>query len=194
MENTILIVDDEPSVLSSIKRSLVQLQYTVYTAENANEALEVLRQQEFKVILTDEKMPLITGSKLLSIVKKQFPNVVRTMLTGQNNTETALNAVNQGEIYKFLIKPWNSVDLSLTILSAVKKYNLESLNRKLLNKVKCLQLNLRILEKRDPTISRLEKNEEGLLMTPEITQSELSQLILECERDLRLENLVLHDF
>ena len=194
MENTILIVDDEPSVLSSIKRSLVQLQYTVYTAENADEALGVLRQQEFKVILTDEKMPLITGSKLLSIIKKEFPNVVRTMLTGQTNTETAMNAVNQGEIYRFLIKPWNSVDLCLTILSAFKKYNLESLNRKLLNKVKCLQLNLRILEKRDPTISKLVKNDEGLLMTPEITQSELSQFVLECERDFRLGNIVLHDF
>lgn len=194
MENTILIVDDESSVLSSIKRSLVQLQYTVYTAQNANEALVILRQLEFKVILTDEKMPLITGSKLLSILKKEFPNVVRIMLTGQTNTETAMNAVNQGEIYKFLIKPWNSVDLCLTILSAVKKYNLESLNRKLLNKVRCLQLNLRILEKRDPSISKLEKNEEGLLITPEITKSGLSQLILESERDFRLGNIVGDEF
>ena len=172
MDASILIVDDEPAVISALKRALIEEPLNVYTAKNGMEGLEVLKANKVKIVISDEKMPVMAGSEFLSRVKTMFPETVRIMLTGQANIEAAMKAVNSGEIYRFFTKPWNDVELKLAIRSAIEKYNLESENRKLLKTVKRQTSELKQLENLYPGIATLNKDEEGNLILPDISGEE----------------------
>ncbi len=87
--------------------------------------MEILRKNHIKVVISDEKMPEITGSEFLSIVKQRFPETIWIMLTGHASIEAAMKAVNEGEIYKFFVKPWDNIQLKFAIQSALDKYNME---------------------------------------------------------------------
>jgi signal transduction histidine kinase len=121
----ILIVDDEPNVTSTIKRLVTDEPFEVYTASSGPEGLEILTAHSTKVVISDEMMPGMSGSEFLSQVRRQFPNVIRIMLTGHASIDAAMKAINEGEIYRFFTKPWNDLDLLFSIRSAVEKYDLE---------------------------------------------------------------------
>lgn len=121
----LLIVDDESSVLNAIKRLFVDDPYDIYTAGNGEEGLNILKAHKVHVVISDEKMPVMPGSEFLSIVKKEFPDIVRIMLTGQAGLEAAIKAINEGSIYKFLTKPWDDKELKSAVNSAIVKYNLK---------------------------------------------------------------------
>ena len=111
-EKTILIVDDEPNVLNSLKRLLNPRGYKVLTAEGGSEALELLSaNSDICIVLTDYQMPLITGVDLLFEVRRYFPEVGGIILSGQADLSTVINAFNSGAIYKFLEKPWDNDQL-----------------------------------------------------------------------------------
>ena len=151
MQDSILLVDDEPNVISSVKRALLDQPYEIYSAGSGAEGLKLLDQKQIKVIISDEMMPVMTGAEFLSAVKKQrMPETLRIMLTGHASLEAAMNAVNSGEIYRFFVKPWNDIELKLAIRSALEKYNLEAENRRLLKIVKRQALDLKLLERKYP--------------------------------------------
>ncbi|MEW5745188.1 MAG: response regulator [Nitrospirota bacterium] len=133
-QDKILIIDDEPPVLASLRRALSEEPYRVLTAESAAAGLELLRQHTAKVVISDERMPGMSGSELLTAVRNQFPYTVRIILTGHADAGAAMRAINQGEIYRFITKPWNDLELKLLIRSAIEKYNLEEANRGLIIK------------------------------------------------------------
>ncbi len=153
MKDSILIVDDNPNVLSALKRSLIDEPVNVYTAGSGVEGLNILKQHKMKVVISDEMMPGIKGTELLSIVKDRYPETLRIILTGHASLEAAISAVNNGEIYRFFTKPWNEIDLKFVIRSALDKYNLEEENRRLLKTVKRQTTELKSLEKRYSGIS-----------------------------------------
>ncbi len=124
MEKVLLLVDDEPNILSSLSRLLRDQGYTILTAENADEASEHLAQQTVGVIVCDQNMPETTGIEFLSVVRQTTPNTVRIVLTGQNDTEVVVNAINQGAIYKFLLKPWDDEQFKSTIEDAFDLFEL----------------------------------------------------------------------
>ncbi|MDH4028104.1 MAG: response regulator [Nitrospirota bacterium] len=168
MDVSILIVDDEPAIISALKRALIEEPFEIFTAKNGMEGLEVLNANKIKIVISDEKMPGMTGSEFLSRVKELFPETIRIMLTGAASIESAMKAVNRGEIYRFFTKPWNDVELKLAIRSAIEKYDLEAENTRLLDTIKRQSCELEQLEKLYPGIASLDKDEDGNLVLPDM--------------------------
>ncbi|MCK5172311.1 MAG: response regulator, partial [Planctomycetes bacterium] len=112
---TVLFVDDEEKVLASLERTLRDEPYNILFACSGKETLEILRQQEVHVIVTDMRMPEMSGLELLRTVKTNYPHIIRMVLSGDANTDTLLGSINQGEIYRFIPKPWKSNELKTII-------------------------------------------------------------------------------
>ena len=177
MEHAILLVDDEPDVAAALTRALMDEPYDVSSSQGGEYALQVMASRQFKVVISDERMPGMGGAEFLSIVRERFPDTVRIMLTGHASLESTMKAVNSGEIYRFFTKPWNDTELKLAIRSAIEKYDLEAENRRLLKTVKHQAAELRALEQRYPGISRIEKDEQGTVVLPEMADDEIALLI-----------------
>ena len=128
----ILFVDDEPNVTSALKHMLRKERYDIFTADSAKEALEILGRDPVDIVVSDEKMPGMSGSELLTKVRREYPDTIRIILTGQASALAAMNAINKGEIYRFLTKPCNGLDLLITIRRALEYKQLVEKSRKLL--------------------------------------------------------------
>ena len=124
-QRTILFIDDEDKVLNSLKRGLIDEPYKSLFATSGKEALEILEKNEVHIIVTDMRMPEMSGLELLRIVKEKYPHIVRLVLSGYTQITTLLTAINQGEIYKFITKPWKLEEEFKSVLKqAVDHYNL----------------------------------------------------------------------
>jgi len=183
MSNKILLVDDEANVLSALKRALFDSSFQIESVTSGEQALEIMKDQTFKVVVSDERMIGMQGSEFLSQVRAKYPNTVRIILTGHASIEAAIKAVNQGEIYRFFSKPWNDNELKFAIRSAVEKYDLEAENRRLLATIKQQSLEIKVLERRFPGITRVEKDDQGVFVLPDIPEDEIKQMLAECERE-----------
>lgn len=135
-----LLVDDEPNVLSSLKRVFRKESYQVSTASNADEALDILSKSDHQLVISDFKMPGMNGAQFLQEAKKLYPQMIRIMLTGQADTDAVMSAIKDGAVYKFILKPWNDDDLRVTVALAFEQYELIKKNNELkkqnLNKAK----------------------------------------------------------
>ena len=126
-ERTILFVDDEEKVLKSLQRGLLDEPYHCLFANSGKEALEILESNDVHVICTDMRMPEMNGLELLRIVKEKYPNVVRLVLSGYTQVGMLLTAINQGEIFKFITKPWKlEEEFKAIIDQAIDYYNLRA--------------------------------------------------------------------
>ncbi|BCS98400.1 hypothetical protein DSLASN_40320 [Desulfoluna limicola] len=128
---TILFVDDEAGVLAAMQRIFRKENYRILTASSGEEALECLGKEEVHVIISDHRMPGITGADLLRQIKQDYPNTIRIMLTGHADVGAIMGAVNEGAVYKFITKPWNDEDLRITVGLALEQYDLIRENRAL---------------------------------------------------------------
>ncbi len=185
MEDNILIVGDEIRIVSAIRRALIDEPYDVLSAGSGTEGLKVLESMPVKVVISDERMPGMTGSEFLGIVKRRYPRVIRIMLTGHASLEAAMKAVNDGEIYRFFTKPWNDLELRLAVRSALERFNLEEENRRLLGIVKRQAMELKVLEKRYPEITKLQRDERGNIVVDDIPDEEFNKVLKECEARFR---------
>ncbi|MBW8039007.1 MAG: response regulator [Planctomycetes bacterium] len=126
-KRTVLFVDDEEKILRSLKRSLMDEPYETLFANSGKEALEILQQHEAHVIVSDIRMPEMDGLELLKIVKEEFPHIIRLVLSGCSEADNILNAINNGEVLRFITKPWKSDgNLKTTIRQAIEYYDLHS--------------------------------------------------------------------
>ncbi len=116
----VLCVDDEPNILSSLRRMLTMEGFQVTTAENGATALALMGKEKFNVLLSDMQMPQMNGAQLLEVARQQHPHTMRLLLTGAADVNSAIAAINQGEIYRYLTKPWNDAELSGVIKSAIE--------------------------------------------------------------------------
>ncbi|BCO08225.1 response regulator receiver modulated metal-dependent phosphohydrolase [Desulfolithobacter dissulfuricans] len=133
MTEKILLVDDEVNVLQSLTRQL-RKRFATHTATSGDEALQILKKEgPFAVIVSDMRMPGMDGIQLLSRVKDLYPETIRIMLTGNADQETAIKAVNKGNIFRFLTKPCSSGTLILALTMALHQYRVESAERNLLD-------------------------------------------------------------
>jgi len=134
MTDKILFVDDEENVLQSMKRQL-RKRFPMQTAMSGDEALQILKEKgPFAVIVSDMRMPGMTGVELLSRVKILYPETVRIMLTGNADQETAMEAVNDGQIFRFLTKPCSTAILVPALALAQRQYRLITAEKELLQK------------------------------------------------------------
>jgi DNA-binding NtrC family response regulator len=184
MNDLILLVDDEAHVLSALSRALIDEPFEIITATSGSQALDLMEGRIIKAIVSDERMVGMQGSELLAEVKRRSPQTVRILLTGHATMDAAMRAVNVGEIYRFFLKPWDDSQLRFALLSAIEKYDLEDENRRLLATVKSQALELRVLERRYPGISRVQRNAKGTCVLPDIAEDELAKIIEECETEL----------
>ncbi|MEO0442559.1 MAG: response regulator [Pseudomonadota bacterium] len=124
---TLLFVDDEKRILTAL-RSTFRRKYDVYTANGATEALSILENTKIDVIVSDQRMPGMLGNELLAQVHKHHPNTMRLLLTGFMDKEAIINTINEGEIYRFINKPWKSEEIQKIIAEAAlaSKYSLDS--------------------------------------------------------------------
>lgn len=128
----ILLVDDERNVLRSLERLFLEEEYEVVTAVSGQEGLELLEQAgPFQLIISDYRMPSMNGVEFLSEVCRRWPDTERMILSGYADTAAIVAAINEGQIYKFIAKPWNDDDLLLTVREALDRFNLKASNRRL---------------------------------------------------------------
>jgi putative nucleotidyltransferase with HDIG domain len=118
-QHKVLCVDDEPNILSALRRMLSLEGFEVFTAESGAQALGLLANESVHVIISDMQMPGMDGSELLEQVRQQWPQTMRLMLTGASDVSGAIDAINQGAIYRYIAKPWNDAELIGTIKSAI---------------------------------------------------------------------------
>jgi response regulator RpfG family c-di-GMP phosphodiesterase len=127
MKHKILLVDDEPANLRVLEK-LFRRDFFVLTASSGAAALQLLEQHDVALLITDQRMPQMTGIELLKIVTTLRPHMVRMILTGYTDVDALVEAINGGQVYKYVTKPWNNQDLQLTVSRAIQHYET---NRKL---------------------------------------------------------------
>ncbi|HLA35605.1 MAG TPA: response regulator, partial [Rhodocyclaceae bacterium] len=118
----LLIVDDEVSILSALKRMLRHEGYEVLTAGSATEGLALLSKHRVQVIVSDQRMPEMSGSEFLSRVRVIYPETIRIMLSGFSDISAITDSINKGAIYRYLSKPWNDAELKSEIHGAFRQW------------------------------------------------------------------------
>ncbi len=138
MSYKIMIVDDEPANLRVLER-LFRHDYQVLTAESGAEALTLLQQHDVALIITDQRMPGMSGIELLKRTATVRPHMVRMILTGYTDMEALVEAINSNQVYKYVAKPWSNDELRLTVSRALEHFEtnkahheLEMINQRLL--------------------------------------------------------------
>jgi len=130
----VLYVDDEENNLNAFKASF-RRHFTIFTALSVADANLILNDNEIHILITDQRMPGTLGTELLAQVVKKYPDQIRILLTGFSDIDAIKDAINRGQIYHYLQKPWNDVELKETIENAYKVYDLkqkqEQLNQQL---------------------------------------------------------------
>jgi len=132
---TLLFVDDEPNVLSSLRRLFRRENFRVVTANSGAEALEILQSVSIPVIISDERMPDMPGTKFLERVKQQYPEIVTCILSGYADNSNIMSSMNRGDVFRFLPKPWSDEELKLVIQQCFALHALMSENKHLSNKI-----------------------------------------------------------
>jgi len=136
-EHTVLFVDDEANVLSALKRLFRKAPYRTLLAGSAREALALIEGGERpSVIVSDQRMPDMNGAEFLARVREALPNSIRMMLTGYSDIDAAMDAINRGGVFRYILKPWDAEDLRLAVRNAVEHYELISQNRTLTEELK----------------------------------------------------------
>jgi len=183
MRHKILLVDDDPNILTGLSRVLGDEPYEVLAASSGDEAIAILEDTPVDVVIADQDMPGMKGTELLSRVRAAHPDTVRFMLTGKATLDVAIQAINDGAISRFLTKPYNGVDLAVTIRQALQQKGLMAEAMELLRTVRRQSAVLRELERAHPGITRIERNEHGALLIADIP-TDIDELISECRKEL----------
>ena len=123
---TLLLVDDEENILSAVNRVLRRDGYRIFMATNAQAGFDILARNDVEVILSDQRMPGVSGTEFLSKVKEMYPHTVRIMLSGYTDLHAVTEAINRGAVYKFLLKPWNDEELRAQIREAFRMHELNA--------------------------------------------------------------------
>jgi DNA-binding NtrC family response regulator len=161
---TLLVVDDEPATRRSLVRALDDEPYDVVQASSGDEALEILGKRRVHVVLSDHNMPGMTGLEFLRHVKLRWPTVARLMVTANDEFDTAVRAINVGEVSRFIRKPWDDEELRCSIRRAFELVALEREVRALRAEARRHLSVLRDLESRHPGISRVDRDARGAIL------------------------------
>jgi two-component system probable response regulator PhcQ len=164
MPHKILLVDDEPDVLDVIKNFVQMEDYEALTAPSAEEGLKILDTEAVDVVISDEQMPGMSGTTFLGVVRQQYPDTVRILLTGHADLDTAIRAINDGEIYRFFTKPCNFTELMVTLKRGIMQNEMMLETRRLLMVYRRQSTLLQQVEKKFPGATRLDKTQTGSII------------------------------
>src|SRR6195952_1436134 len=146
MPSGVLYVDDEINNLNSFKAAF-RRDFNIYTAQSAREGRKILDANEIGVIITDQRMPGMTGIEFLESILTVYPDTIRILLTGFSDMNAVMDAINRGQVYKYLVKPWQNDELKLYIQDALEIYHLRRENKELAQKLQLANLELERLNK-----------------------------------------------
>ena len=174
-QHTVLCVDDEKNVLQSLKRLLRREEYCLLTATSGAEGLKILEENDVHLVISDQRMPLMSGTEFLAKVKERYPSAIRIILTGYTDVETITESINKGHVYKFFLKPWNDQSLKLEIKQALEYYDLTQVNKMLHEKIveqneELKQINERLEELVQERTRTLEIQNQALELSRAILQ------------------------
>jgi response regulator RpfG family c-di-GMP phosphodiesterase len=128
---TLLCVDDEPNILASLRRLFRPAGYRVLLAESGAEGLRVLEAEAVDLVISDMRMPEMDGARFLAQVRQRWPDTVRLLLTGYSDIQSIQDAINCGEIYRYITKPWDDTDIQLVVRHALERRALEQEKQRL---------------------------------------------------------------
>ena len=167
-EKNILVVDDEETVRESLAAILEREGYRVFQAESGDEGLRVLKETPgIQLVISDHNMPGMSGIELLKLVRERYPNVTRIMLTGDPDPQVIIRSINEGEVYRFIKKPWDNTMLRVTIYFAFEAIQLEEENRRLVAALRRQMNFLTDLERDFPYLAALTRDEDAQLLLAE---------------------------
>jgi response regulator RpfG family c-di-GMP phosphodiesterase len=179
----LLIVDDEEIVLVALRETLKRDGYEVVTANNPIKALELLKQGAFSVVITDYQMPMLTGLEFLAQVKQLQPDATRILITAVLSLSTVVDAINKGEIYRFIVKPWLREELLATVKNAVQRFELICRNRVLQAATLAMNDKLSTMNKTlEQQVARVDEQNKRLAELNASLEQNLEQSIRLCNR------------
>jgi len=123
VRHTLLVLDDEPDVVKSVQ-DLLRLDYRVLGATRASDAMELMRHEEVHLVMTDQRMPEMTGVEFLRKIRGEYPEAIRLLFTGYADIRAVIDAINQGNVYRYITKPWDPDELQSIIKEASERYDL----------------------------------------------------------------------
>jgi two-component system, sensor histidine kinase and response regulator len=179
MKHSILCVDDEADNVDALER-LFRRKYKVHKATSGQEALNVLKQNKITVIISDQRMPQMTGVELLSESIKTHPDAIRILLTGYTDIESVVKAINNGQIYRYVTKPWDPVDLANAVDKAVERFEI---GEELVEKNAALSKALEELKTLDQAKTQFMVLVNHELKTPLTSMMSFSELLGETKLD-----------
>lgn len=177
MPEKILIVDDEESILSALSRLFRREDFEIVTANSAEKGLSILENEEISLIISDNRMPAISGVEFLARSKGIAPDAVRIMLTGYADLEASIDAINKGEVYRFITKPWNDGELKVIVRQSLEVRNLKKHNKSLTNMVQKQSQILMGLEDKFPGISQVSRTDDGIIKIADNEEDDIETLL-----------------
>ena len=124
----ILYIDDEEHNLNAFKASFRRM-YDIFTAISPQEGKRILEENDIEIIITDQRMPLMTGVEFLESIIEEYPDPMRILLTGYTDIQALIDAVNKGQIYRYMTKPWNEEELKMFVRQAYEVFSLRKENK-----------------------------------------------------------------
>lgn len=161
---SILFLDDEESILSALRRTLRKEGYTLHFCSTPKQAFDVLEREEIDLVFSDHLMPEMTGLEFIETVKELWPKAMRCILTGQADMELVVNAINKGNVHRFMVKPWNNLELKVVISQLFGQINLLKANQELNDVVEEQRNRIKHLEHEHPGISAVERDASGAIV------------------------------
>lgn len=149
---TLLVVDDEPSIVSAIRRLFHGDRMHIRTAASGEEALAIVRESTVHVLLTDNRMPGMSGVELLRRVRAVSPDTIRMIISGQSDMDALVEAINDGEVFRFIMKPWNDIDLKIAVNLAMAHRRLQDDNKQLQRRIEQLERVVEVVKYAYPEI------------------------------------------
>ena len=146
MEVGVLYVDDEVNNLNSFKAAF-RHDFNVFTALSAKDGRKILDSTEIGVIITDHRMPVMTGIEFLESIIQTYPDTIRILLTGFADINAVMDAINRGQVYKYVVKPWQNDELKMYLTNAMEIYKLRRENKDLATKLKIAYAEIEALKK-----------------------------------------------
>jgi CheY-like chemotaxis protein len=176
----VLFVDDEPNILKTLRRLFMDEEYDVRTAGNGMEALNLIEGGLLPtIIISDQRMPEMGGAEFLAKASRLVPDSIRMVLTGYADINAAVSAINQGGIYRYILKPWNDDDLKLTVREALIHFNLVQENRSLTQE----------LAEKNQSLAQINEQLEEMVR---VRTQELRQKVRELEGRDTIQQYLLH--
>ncbi|HEX5364655.1 MAG TPA: HD domain-containing phosphohydrolase [Gallionella sp.] len=167
---TLLFIDDEANILAALKRLFNPLGYRILTAESGVEALMLLEKERVDLVISDMRMPQMSGAEVLEQIRIKWPDIVRLLLTGYSDVNSTIAAVNRGEIYRYIAKPWDDNDIVLMVRDALERKHL--LDEKLRLEARVLRQNEELIQLNASLEDRVRQRTEDLNIVLELLKDD----------------------